>query len=77
MHLYSNPEFFFEHWRTSIRKEAMRRKSAVDNLHMVSSSDCVFQFLSSHFVTKGTLGITVFGTKRNCRDYLLLTSFNA
>lgn len=41
MQLYSNPDFFFEHWRTSMRKEAMRRKSAVDSLHMVSSLDSI------------------------------------
>ena len=41
MHLYSNPDFFFEHWRTSMRREAMRRKSTVDSLHVVSPLDCM------------------------------------
>lgn len=36
MHFFSNPDFFFENWRNSVRKEAMRRKSTVDNLQMVS-----------------------------------------
>ena len=26
MHLYSNPEFFFNHWRQSMEKEALRRR---------------------------------------------------
>lgn len=28
-HLYSNPDFFFEHWRVLMNKETMRRKSGV------------------------------------------------
>lgn len=31
-HLYSNPGFFFEHWRTSIKKETLRRKSTANLL---------------------------------------------
>ena len=32
MHMYSNPDFFFEHWRINIQRETMRRRTAVDVL---------------------------------------------
>ena len=32
MHMYSNPDFFFEHWRINIQRETMRRRTNVDLL---------------------------------------------
>lgn len=37
LHYFSNPGFFFDHWRTNMQKAAMRRRTTVD-LFSVSDS---------------------------------------
>ena len=41
MHMFSNPDFFFEHWRINIQRETMQRRATVDMLS-VSQSKRVF-----------------------------------
>ena len=41
MHMFSNPDFFFEHWRINIQREAMQRRATVDMLS-VSQFNVVF-----------------------------------
>ena len=43
MHLYSNPDFFFEQWRISVQQSALRRKSSARILSVsVLLLDCVY-----------------------------------
>lgn len=37
LHMYSNPEFFFQHWRTNMQKPVLRRRTTA-NLLSVSSA---------------------------------------
>ena len=39
--MFSNPDFFFEHWRINIQREAMQRRATVDMLS-VSQFNVVF-----------------------------------
>ena len=32
LHMYSNPDFFFDHWRRNMQKQTMQRKTTVDLL---------------------------------------------
>ena len=41
MHIFSNPDFFFEHWRINIQRETMQRRATVD-VSSVSQSEGVF-----------------------------------